>query len=179
MFAGWKILCDRGFGGHQGQCDPRRQPVRRLYWQEAWPLPTQKPVRFDGASFSFDPTGGVLNYFYEPTAEGSRAYFLEMPSLAVLRQFDQAPYCLGPRAKRWLLASPVTADQPGALSLFDQELPDPLIRFLPDLGGAPWTGRPRFSPDGLHLVWGNPSGAVTVVDLVEVNRRLSEIGLGW
>ena len=143
------------------------------------PLPTQKPVRFDGASFSFDPTGGVLNYFYEPTAEGSRAYFLEMPSLAVLRQFDQAPYCLGPRAKRWLLASPVTADQPGALSLFDQELPDPLIRFLPDLGGAPWTGRPRFSPDGLHLVWGNPSGAVTVVDLVEVNRRLSEIGLGW
>ncbi len=76
------------------------------------PLPDQKPVRFDGASFSFDPTGGVLNYFYEPTAEGSRAYFLEMPSLAVLRQFDQAPYCLGPRAKRWLLASPVTADQP-------------------------------------------------------------------
>lgn len=60
-------------------------------------LPTQKPVRFDGASFNFDPTGTVLNFTYD---DADRSYLLEMPSRAVLRQFDHAPYCLGPRAKR-------------------------------------------------------------------------------
>jgi|GEM_PF-6023017 len=77
------------------------------------------------------------------------------------------------------MASHATADQPGALTLFEQERQEALIRLLPDLGGVTWTGKPQFSPDGSHLVWGNPSGTVTVVDLVEVNRRLSKIGLGW
>jgi len=127
------------------------------------------------AKYNFDPTGTVLNNF----DNADRSYLLEIPSRAVIRQFDQAPACLSSRAKRWLMASAATADQPGALTLFDQERQEPLIRFLPDLGGATWTGKPQFSPDGLYLVWGNPSDTVTVVDLVEVNRRLSEIGLGW
>jgi hypothetical protein len=38
-----------------------------------------------------------------------------------------------------------------------------------------------FSPDldGRYLLWGNPSGLVSVADLVEVRRRLTGVGLGW
>jgi hypothetical protein len=139
-------------------------------------LPTQKPVDFDGAVFNFDPTGGVLNFTHD---NAGRSFLLEMPSRAVLRQFDPAPYCLGARAERWLTASPSTPEQPSALTLFEQERQAPLIGFLTDLGGVSSTGKPQFSPDGSHLAWGNAGGTVTVVDLVEVNRRLSEIGLGW
>jgi len=35
------------------------------------------------------------------------------------------------------------------------------------------------APGGLHVVWGNRDGTVSVVDLVKVQQRLAEIGLGW
>ena len=87
------------------------------------------------------------------------------------------PQCLGPGAKRWLMDSAATAINPAAMTLFEQDHPEPLIKFVLDLEGTRGP-RPQFSPDGLHLVWGNPSGGVTVVDLVEVNRRLSELAWG-
>ncbi len=146
--------------------------------RELGTLPAQTPINLQGgASFGFDTTGTVLNFAY--LARERRTFFLDMPSRAILRQFDEFPQCLGPRAKRWLMNSRATADQPQALTLFEQDRPEPLVKFVLDLGNAAGIGRPQFSPDGLHLVWGNPSGGVTVVDLVEVNRRLSELGLGW
>jgi len=36
-----------------------------------------------------------------------------------------------------------------------------------------------FSPDNKHLVWGSQNGSVTVCDLVEVQRRLAGVELGW
>jgi WD40 repeat protein/tRNA A-37 threonylcarbamoyl transferase component Bud32 len=140
-------------------------------------LPTQNPIDWDGAWFNFDPTGTMLNYAYSDHAY--RRFLLEMPSRAVLRQFDPGPTCLGPRAKRWLMSSGATDDHPAALILLEHGREEPLVKFVLDLGGAVGTGKPRFSSDGQHLVWGGPSGGVMVVDLVEVNRRLSELGLGW
>ncbi|MFI5461157.1 MAG: WD40 repeat domain-containing serine/threonine protein kinase [Isosphaerales bacterium] len=139
-------------------------------------LPSQSPPNWDSASFKFDTTGTVLS-FVSFTKE-LRTFLLEMPSRAVLRQFDEVPQCLGPRARRWLMDSAATGDQPRALTLFEEDRQEPLIKFVLDLGNNLGTGKPQFSPDGLHLVWGT-SGGVTVVDLVEVNRRLSELGLGW
>src|SRR5262249_5305156 len=135
-------------------------------------LPTETPVNFPGAELDFDPTGLVLNF---RCSSSNRTFLLETSSRAVLRQFDKYPSCLSPRAQRWLMYSGPKTDRPSFLALHDQDRRDPLVRFVLDSE----TGIPRFSPDGLHLVWGNRSGAVTVVDLVEVNRRLSEIGLGW
>ena len=100
-----------------------------------------------------------------------------MPSRAILRQFDEYPVTLGPHAKRWLIDS-AAADQPSALALFEEDRREPLIKYLLDLGNTQRTEKPQFSPDGLFLIWGI-SGGVMVVDLVEVNRRLSELGLGW
>jgi hypothetical protein len=38
---------------------------------------------------------------------------------------------------------------------------------------------PQFNLAGTHLAWGNADGTVTVCNLPEINRRLSEVGLGW
>ena len=113
-----------------------------------------------------------MNYFYL-ARRTVRSYFLSVPSSAVLQQFDRMPVVLGPRAHRWLMH----ADQPLGLTLYEQGRPDPLINFVLDSDGGA-AGKPRFSPDGQHIIWGNQRG-VTLVDLVEVNRRLGELGLGW
>jgi hypothetical protein len=60
------------------------------------------------------------------------------------------------------------ANRGGKLAMQSLRPPPP-----PDPSGPP------LSSSGLHLLWGNPGGTVTLVDLVEVNRRLSEIGPGW
>jgi len=138
-------------------------------------LPTQRSINFESATFNFDPAGTALNFAY--AAKGDSSFLLGIPSRAVIRQFDSGPGCLGPRATRWLIALNPSADQPSGLALFEQDREGPLIRFV--LDNPEGTGLSQFSPDGLHLVWGNTDGGVTVVDLVEIQRRLSELGLGW
>ena len=141
-------------------------------------LPTQRPMNEDAASFDFDPTGTVLSFVYA-SKNGWRTLLLEIPSRAVLSEMEGFPDCLGPKAKRWLMTSDATADQPAALTLFEQGRQEPPVKFALGHETTGGIGKAQFSPDGLHLVWGDPDGGVTVVDLVEVNRRLSELGLGW
>ncbi len=40
---------------------------------------------------------------------------------------------------------------------------------------------PAFSPDldGRYVIWGDRSGTVFVADLVEIQQRLTDLGLGW
>jgi WD40 repeat protein len=144
-------------------------------------LPSQRPIKADGAFFFFDPTGTVLQYLYK-TEKENETYFLRIPSLAVSRQLDTDPVSLGPQGKRWLVRSSGSAEhahEPGTLTLFEEGRPAPLVRFVLDVGNDFMVvGKPRFSSDGQHIIWGSPTG-VTLVDLVEVNHRLSELGLGW
>jgi WD40 repeat protein len=141
-------------------------------------LPTQTPVNFQEAQFGFDSTGTVLYYAYDLKKEDG-SYLLEVPSRAVLRQLSHRPRSLAPRAGRWLMDSAPGVDQPASLILFEQDRREPLVKFVLEFGLGVWVGKPQFSPDGLHLIWGNPGGSVTLIDLVEVNHRLSELGLGW
>jgi hypothetical protein len=162
-----------------GQAGSKEQPVRiaNLYegltGKKLGPLP-QNPLT-SYTRLNFDPTGTVLSYYYRTQDEQSY-FFLEVPSRSVLRHIvDKSVHGLGPRARRWLTISSPTADQPGFLTLHEQDRVEPLMNLVLDSSVV----IPQLSPDGLHLVWGNPSGVVTVVHVVEVNRRLSEIGLGW
>jgi hypothetical protein len=36
-----------------------------------------------------------------------------------------------------------------------------------------------FSADGRFIAWGNTDGMVSVCDLIEVQRRLAEVRMGW
>ena len=132
-------------------------------------LPTQNGVNRNGTWFSFDTTGTVLSF--HAGVQGQHSLLLEMPSRAVLRQFDNDPSFLGPQARQWLRALVATVDQPAGYLLFDQDHQEPLIKFVLDPAHADKTFNSQFSPDGLYLVWGNLSGAVTVVDLVEVRAN--------
>jgi hypothetical protein len=37
----------------------------------------------------------------------------------------------------------------------------------------------NFSPDGRHAIVGRKDGTVSVLDLVEINKQLTKLGLGW
>jgi hypothetical protein len=37
----------------------------------------------------------------------------------------------------------------------------------------------QFTNGGRYLILGNAGGTLTVCDLIEVNRRLSELKMGW
>jgi serine/threonine protein kinase/WD40 repeat protein len=160
--------------------NPRR--VANLYegftGKKLGALPTQLSVKQSNVSIYFDPTGTVMRYLYKLEKDYG-SYFLRLPTLAVLRQLEGNPPGVGPQAKRWLTRSEATADEPGGLNLHEDGRIDPLVRFVLDRGNPfMLVGQPVFSRDNQHLFWGGPNG-VTVVDLVEVNRRLSELGLGW
>jgi len=167
-----------GLGGSAGKATRIANLYEGSTGKTLGALPTQRPMNEHAASFDFDPTGAVFSFVYS-SKNGWRTLLLEMPSRAVLSEMEGFPDCLGPKAKRWLMTSSATADQPAELTLFEQGRQEPLVNFAlghETIGGI---GKARFSPDGLHLVWGDPDGGVTVVNLVEVNRRLSELGLGW
>jgi hypothetical protein len=140
-------------------------------------LPGQNLTKGNNAYPAFDTTGTVLGF--QSGKQGDPYLSLELPSRAVLRQLESIPTCMGPQARRWLQASYSSASQPAALTLFQHDQAKPLISFVVDLEDLNVGYDSKFSPDGLHVVWGNPNGTVTVVDLVEVQRRLAEFGLGW
>jgi serine/threonine protein kinase/WD40 repeat protein len=60
-------------------------------------------------------------------------------------------------------------------SLFRRGEVAPLVDLSLDQNG--WT--PQFNVDGRLLASGNPDGSVSVHDLIEIQRRLAGVGLGW
>jgi WD40 repeat protein len=173
-----KYLAIEGLSGSSG----RLSRVANLYegatGKKLGPLPTQLAVKEDGAAFSFDPTGTALNYYYKGRDDPG-TFFLRVPSLTVAKQIDRFVSSVGPHANRYLVGSLPTADSPGSISLLEEGRNSPLARLVLDLRN-PWgaVGKPVFSPDGQYIAWGTMQG-VTVVDLVAVQRRLAEIGMGW
>ena len=71
----------------------------------------------------------------------------------------------------------VISEQPPALVLFDVATGQPLMRLAQD--NAIRQISLNFSPDGRHAIFGRNDGTVSVLDLVEVNRRLTGLQLGW
>jgi hypothetical protein len=129
------------------------------------------------AAFSFDPGGTILSCEFH--TDEWQTSLLELPSRRLVRQLDVCEYRLGPEAKRWVRAFEHFWDAAAAFTLFERERDGPLVSFVLDSDQVNGAFSAQFSRTGTHLVWGNSNGTVTVVDLVEVQRRLAAIGLGW
>jgi hypothetical protein len=117
-----------------------------------------------------DPTGKLLALNLSPGRQ--RPVLLEVPSGRFLGPALLNFHGVSPGARLW-----AREDDWHDLHLCDRagnrlvELPrEPLmcshIPFSPDL-------------DGRYILLGNQSGLVSVADLVELQRRLAEIGMGW
>jgi hypothetical protein len=125
----------------------------------------------------FDPTGTRLwGRWNDP--DPLRFEVIEVPALKPAGILTGDPDAVDPGASRWLSRHPATTDQPASLSLHERGRTDPLLQVVLDVAaGAP--NNSQFTPDGRFVVWGRLDGTVTVCDLIAVNRRLSEIGIGW
>ena len=144
-------------------------------------LPDQKPVGFGGAGFQFDPQGKGLHYLSREARREDpvcKSVLLEIPSLAVVRHIDDNPGPLGPQGKRWASFEYPTTNHPGGFSYFVESNPDRRVTFIHDKNDLVVNSL-RFSSDGLGLMWSTTDGSLTVVNLVEVQNRLAEFGLGW
>jgi serine/threonine protein kinase/WD40 repeat protein len=133
-------------------------------------LPTQMSAGDPSNDFRFDPTGKQLVF---QTTQTPHQVLLEMPWGRYLGSVPVYAWGLAPGARLW--AGREEGHQ--QFKLFDHsgkvlvhQLCGPIehhnMPFSPDL-------------DGRYLLWGSQSGLVSVADLVEVRRRLTEVGLGW
>jgi hypothetical protein len=155
--------------GLQGKTTPDRSV--RFYGPEGKLLseiPTQRPLRDAASTPLFDPTGKLLVLGVAPL--GEQQILLEMPSGRFLGQTPRATAGVSPGARHF-----AAVDNAG-LHLHDRS-GRRVLECLPEIHGL----STPFSPDldGRYLIWGNESGYVSVADLVEVQRRLAEINLGW
>jgi WD40 repeat protein len=132
-------------------------------------LPTRQVLDVSGCFF-LDPTSKFLSVTLDPTVPAMSLFAL--PNLEPRGTTDAMIRTLGPGASR---AFGVPNDGTPQLVLADLADDRPLLRIAQDVGALGFS----FSPDGLRVVVGRKDGTVSVLDLVEINRRLSELHLGW
>jgi hypothetical protein len=70
-----------------------------------------------------------------------------------------------------------TSDQPPVLALYDLATGLPLLRVAQDIQ-ARLLGL-NFNPDSRRAIAGRKDGTVSVLDLVEINKQLTKLDLGW
>jgi len=84
---------------------------------------------------------------------------------------------LGPAASRWMSWTAAIRLTLAVSRSTSETVGSPSSAFLPTYPGIPH--RVTFSPDGISATWGVPDGTVAVCELLELNRRLGEVGMGW
>jgi len=171
-----QYLVVEGLAGSQ----ETRKRISKLFeaptGKEIATIPSQLPVE-NSTTFHFDPTARVLAHFDVLKSPMGPTHLLAIPSLKFLGDPGNPYLCaLGVGGKRWLgsVGGDGKSNQP---THFVQEegRSAPLVTIASD----ETSGGSEFSRDGRLVAWGNANGTVTVCNLVEMQRRLAEIGLGW
>jgi serine/threonine protein kinase/WD40 repeat protein len=169
--------------GLRGPSIETRERVVKLYevvtGKMLAPIPTQLSLRYDGAWFRFDPTGTVLVHL---VSDDFRIHLLAIPDLTYLgepqRDRREDLRCLSPEGKRWLILHFRQGKTiPATHTVHERGRDSPLVTIAADL--TPVGTHAEFSRNGRIAAWGEADGTVSVCNLVEVQRRLAEIGLGW
>jgi WD40 repeat protein len=157
--------------GTDGETPRRRFRVYKAPTGEfARDLPTR--LRLDvGGWIIFDPSSKVLAASLHP---GGPLELFELPSLTSRGAADAYVDWVGPGAER----SIGVASEGGIHLVLTDLIPRRrFLRIVEDVGLSQQSL--RFSPDGRRVTVGRSDGTVSVLDLVEINRRLSELHLGW
>ncbi len=172
------VTPDGAYCAVEGLSGTRKKVVRSVSLFEmatgkrVWTIPSQQPPDDKFGGVWFGPTGKILAVLL---SRGNAITLLNVPSGDVLDTPITGLGSFGPGAERWLAGAPASATHSEGSSLYQRGVKEPLVTFVDDGNGTDL----RFTHDGLHLVWGHRDGTVSVVDLVKVQKRLAEIGLGW
>jgi serine/threonine protein kinase/WD40 repeat protein len=162
-----------GVGTDQGK--PRRKfhlyqgPIGRLL--RAFPTTREPGVH---GCIRFDPTSKVLLASLETMRGDGRPTLFDLPGMEYRGAPTTPVGCLSPDAK-WSMAW--TEDRTLALALYDLATGLPFMRIAQDVEFRQLSF--SFSPDGRHTIVGRRDGTVLVLDLVEINRQLTKLNLGW
>jgi len=139
-------------------------------------LPIELPPDNSMSYARFDPSGRFLAAMLGQAS--LRFSLFELTAVTYRGSIDWPVDCLNPGATRWLAVLEATDNQPLQHVLYDREHREPLLRIVRDVRSA-GSRCHCFSPDGRSVMTGNGDGTISICDLVEVNRRLSELHLGW
>jgi WD40 repeat protein len=132
---------------------------------------TMQTFRAAYSCIALDPTGRILRLF---EGHGKGASLLGMPSGRLIRGDVRNVAAMGPDMSLWATLRYEKPNRPSyGFSVHGTD-----GRHLVDLG-IDYETAPTFSTDGHTLAWGTPEGTVYLADLIEVQRRLAAVGLGW
>jgi hypothetical protein len=160
-----------GLGGRKGHLVRSTSAYASTDGRKLWTIPSDVPPSDWSVAFHFDPTGRVLSLDNDYRGISQ---LLAMPDLTPLGIQITTAHVLGPEARRWLTWSASSSRVGASWHLWDRGRKEPLVDL--DLGDA---GPARFDRNGRLAIFGRVDGTVTVCDLVEVQKRLAEVGLGW
>lgn len=158
------------------------RPVRfvRLYegltGKQVGALSTISPPTNTWNHLYFVPNGTRLKVALDHRPEANMSVF-EVPSLRLFKLLPNSAAAANETAFRWVTQPWSTDDESGSLLVHEEGNPRPLLRIVPDAQSG--VIRLRLSPDGNRLTWGAQDGTVIDCDLVEVQKRLAGVGLGW
>jgi serine/threonine protein kinase/WD40 repeat protein len=159
--------------GSSGTGPPNLQRQTRAYRVDGGfvaKLPTTHPSGEESGLGPFDPSGRLL--LYTPGL-GPASVLLELPSFRFLGSAPiRGTTALAQDARLWL-GSP---RNDGRVGVYDRAGSVLLHRLWESC-----SSNACFSPylEGRYVLWGDGSGTVFVADLVEIQRRLTGLGLGW
>jgi serine/threonine protein kinase/WD40 repeat protein len=139
-----------------------------------WSMPSPRPD-VDGCHMRIDPKGAVLVLENE---KGAQLTLLRLPGREWMFDLDVHNIAaLAPGGSRWFSAYPEPADANFVLRYFPEGRQSPAIPFL--LDKDVFYNALIFDGVGRHVAWPCPDYSVTLCDLTEVQRAMSEYGLGW
>jgi WD40 repeat protein len=137
-----------------------------------WDIPT---ARTAPNSIRITPTGHILSTSLD---DEHRVDLLDLQQRSSTgRSIAAVPICLGPEARRWIVSQQGISASGRGISLCanDRDLPLVTLGIDQELGHLSVC----FDPTGRFIAWGDSRGTLHVCDIVEVNRRLTDAGLGW
>jgi WD40 repeat protein len=164
-----RILVICGVSEANGQRMTNGVAVQIPSGEPLWLIPRTRPQQP-----TKDPLGMVIAFALPDLEEAS---LFDSRSGSLKRTTPAVPTCLGPRCRLWTGGNPAGLGNPRGLDLHRLSSDKPLVTLAMDYPMN--TGVDAFDRTGESVACGVQYGEVLVFQLREINRRLSELGLGW
>jgi serine/threonine protein kinase/WD40 repeat protein len=135
-----------------------------------WSIPSGGSDPDFEPTLRFAPTGVFLALCNE---RGQPWQLLALPYRTSLGRSIRNVYALGPGANRWVTRERLSDDVKGFWRLWEPDRTEPVLEFEFEEGPS------LFAREGRSLILGRADGTTSVLDLVDIQGRLTTVGLGW